>query len=98
MGAYIFLSLKLRIYCPLNYATGLTCPACGSTRAIFALLRGDFAAYMAYNPFAVPLGIVLVLFPHLRVLGKFRKAALIYCITVAALAFIFNLLRIFYRA
>ncbi|WP_211841731.1 DUF2752 domain-containing protein [Rudaeicoccus suwonensis] len=30
-------------------ATGLYCPACGATRSVYALLRGDFTAALVYN-------------------------------------------------
>lgn len=36
--------------CPFRLATGLPCPACGSTRAVAAILRGDFAEALRLNP------------------------------------------------
>ena len=36
--------------CPLHAVTGLPCPTCGSTRAASALVRGDLAAALTWNP------------------------------------------------
>lgn len=37
--------------CVVVMVTGFPCPACGMTRAAFALLRGDFARAFQLNPF-----------------------------------------------
>jgi hypothetical protein len=37
--------------CPLRTATGLDCPTCGGLRAAHLLLRGEFRAAFALNPF-----------------------------------------------
>jgi Protein of unknown function (DUF2752) len=39
--------------CPLRSLTGVACPACGGTRALLALVRGDLAGAMAWNPFVI---------------------------------------------
>jgi hypothetical protein len=38
--------------CVFHAATGLPCPACGTTRAALALLAGDPLAALAFNPLA----------------------------------------------
>lgn len=35
--------------CPFRLLTGLWCPACGSTRGLHALLRGDVVAAAGFN-------------------------------------------------
>jgi hypothetical protein len=43
--------------CLFRTATGLHCPGCGSTRCLHALVHGDLAQAVAYNPlllFALP--------------------------------------------
>ena len=44
--------------CPFFEATGLLCPGCGGTRALAALLRGDFAGAWRLN------GLVVALLPY----------------------------------
>lgn len=38
------------IPCPVYQLSGLSCPGCGMSRALAALLRLDFAAAFGYNP------------------------------------------------
>ena len=47
----------LGITCPIKHLTGISCPGCGMSRAVWALLRLDFAAAAYYHPlcFALPL-------------------------------------------
>lgn len=39
--------------CPFRLLTGLDCPACGTQRALHALLHGAWAEALACNPFLV---------------------------------------------
>lgn len=39
--------------CSFYMATGLECPACGSQRAIHAILNGNFHKGLCYNPFII---------------------------------------------
>jgi hypothetical protein len=41
--------------CPFFETTGLLCPGCGGTRAVAALLRGDFVRAWKLNPLIVSL-------------------------------------------
>lgn len=44
--------------CVLHEVTGFYCPGCGGTRAIFALVRGDFLRSLFLHPF-VPYAIII---------------------------------------
>lgn len=64
--------------CPFRLLTGLDCPACGTQRALHAVLHGAWAEAMACNPFLVislPY-LALVVFTTLRRPGG--KSALRY--------------------
>jgi hypothetical protein len=52
--------------CPIKYVTGISCPGCGMSRAMGALLRLDFSAAAYYHPlsFAMPPVAVGMLFTH----------------------------------
>lgn len=41
--------------CPMFLWTGLQCPGCGTTRALHALVHGDLAAAVRFNPFTMAL-------------------------------------------
>ncbi|MCR4720549.1 MAG: DUF2752 domain-containing protein [Lachnospiraceae bacterium] len=38
------------IGCPIKYVTGVSCPGCGMTRAMWSLLHFDFAQAFYYHP------------------------------------------------
>jgi hypothetical protein len=44
--------------CYLYVATGLYCPGCGITRSLHALLHGDLAAAISWNPLVVVLPLI----------------------------------------
>ncbi len=39
--------------CPIHLSTGLDCPGCGATRALYSLLHGDLPAALHYNALAI---------------------------------------------
>lgn len=62
--------------CPLWAATGLYCPGCGGTRAVYELAHGDVVGALAMNPLftlSVPLLAVLWVRWVLRGQGKVLK-------------------------
>ena len=44
--------------CTLNTWTGLYCPGCGATRAVFALLRGEILRSLYLHPFVLYVAVV----------------------------------------
>ena len=58
----------LGITCPIKYATGISCPGCGMSRATWALLRLDLPAAIHYHPlcFALPPVAVGLIYTRLR--------------------------------
>ncbi len=64
-------------YCPLYAATGLYCPGCGGTRAVYDLAHGDVASAMSMNPvftLAVPVLAILWVRWFMFTRGKATKA------------------------
>jgi hypothetical protein len=51
--------------CPFRLLTGLTCPGCGSTRAMHQILHGQFVTAFTLNPLLL-LAIPFLLFAFLR--------------------------------
>lgn len=47
--------------CLMHRTTGLWCPLCGGTRATAALVHGDLATALGYNPFALAVEAVAVM-------------------------------------
>ena len=47
---FIVLKFRVRIPCPINFATGLLCPACGITRMFASLAKLDFLGAFNHNP------------------------------------------------
>ena len=74
--------------CPSHALTGLYCPGCGSTRALHALLHGDFQHAATMNvaiPVMLPVIILLIVKPQLRYNRWISLAVLIGFVTYAIL-------------
>ena len=76
--------------CAFYQLTGLECPACGSQRALHAILHGDFLVGLKTNPFiiiSIPYGFFLILVlifktpftAKLRAKLLNRKVIYLYC-------------------
>lgn len=71
--AAIIIYLILPIKCPIKYFLHFDCPTCGMSRAMFSLLKGDFASYMRFNPMALPFLLILLFGLHGRLFPINRK-------------------------
>ena len=92
----IVLYIILPIGCPINYFLHIDCPACGSTRAIISLLRGDIRAYFTYNPVALPLLAVVLFALHKGLFNLSRRTEMIILIPSAVCVFIVYIYRIIF--
>jgi phosphatidylserine synthase len=56
VAALLLLAYAFQItICPLKRFTGVPCPTCGSTRAVFRALHGDFSGAWAMQPLVMTL-------------------------------------------
>ena len=55
-GMYRFYPALMRYFppCPFHFATGLYCPGCGATRAVYHLLHGDLILVFRNNLLFLP--------------------------------------------
>lgn len=85
--------------CILRTFTGLLCPSCGMTHAVFALCGGDLIAAWRYNaliPCAVILGLVWYIELLLGCFGWAKKIiprSRIFWIAVLGMVLLFSILR-----
>lgn len=92
----IVLYIILPIGCPIKYFLHFDCPACGSTRAIISLLRGDIRAYFTYNPVALPLLAVVLFALHKGLFNLNRRTEMLILIPSAVYVFIAYIFRIIF--
>ena len=63
--ALIYLVFHLvGIGCPIKFVSGISCPGCGMTRALAAVLRGDAASAFSFHPLWGTLPLLLLLLPQ----------------------------------
>ncbi|MBC7782517.1 MAG: DUF2752 domain-containing protein [Burkholderiales bacterium] len=67
--------------CLFHYFTGLQCPGCGGTRAAYALLHGRLGLAIWYNPLAVLVAPIALLWGVDRVRRVWRGDVVSNCFT-----------------
>jgi Protein of unknown function (DUF2752) len=86
-GFALFPSLPAIPVCPYAFLSGHACPTCGTTRSLWNILHGNFAAAFAFNPIGFIVAFVLIrrlavlLLANNRILrildGRYINAALL---------------------
>ena len=63
------------IGCPIRFATGISCPGCGMSRACMSVLKLDFAKAFYYHPlfWLMPVVVVMYLFRE-KIPGVIQKS------------------------
>ena len=92
---FAFLKNYLYTMCPVVLLTGFPCPGCGMTRAMFKVLRLDFAGAWQMHPFIYPIGILFLMFCISRYFmnGKYMKYVKGFMILIAVLMVVFYVYR-----
>lgn len=74
---FLLLRRLFGITCLFKFVTGISCPTCGMSGAVLALLEGDFSGSLASNAFALPVGALIFsfIFPELWKQKPFLCAA-----------------------
>ena len=85
--------------CPMVILTGFPCPACGMTRAVMSILKGNFAAAWYLHPFSYVFLLFLVVFAVRRyIMKKEVKSLTKYAIAIMIaliLFYVYRMLRYF---
>jgi hypothetical protein len=92
-----FIQPKMIVPCVFYMFTGFYCPGCGGTRAVMALLKGNFLLSLWYHPLVIYAVVIYVLYmashtlaffsPSIRGL-KYRNAYLYIALGIVAVNFI----------
>ena len=87
----LFLSVT-HIGCPIKWVTGISCPGCGMTRALWSAVRFRFGEAFRFHPlfWMVPLLFPLYLFRE-RIPGKVRSGVLWVIILAFLLTYLIRL-------
>jgi len=77
---WLFLSIVFHLteenqtsICLFKKATGYACPACGTTRSVFAILRGEFMHAIMLNPLGLLVVLCLVSVPVWLLVDWYQK-------------------------
>lgn len=84
-AAYFFVGKNFMYsLCPTVVITGFPCPGCGMTRAVFAVLRGNFVRAWQLHPFVYVLMLYAIAFAFRRyIMQKEVKSMIKYLIVIA---------------
>lgn len=92
IAVYAALAYILHLPCPIYYITGISCPGCGMTRALFAALRLDFAAAFHYHPLWIGLPFAIFTLIILRDRNRLAFRFTLYvCIALLLLTYILRI-------
>ncbi|MDE5596264.1 MAG: DUF2752 domain-containing protein [Lachnospiraceae bacterium] len=80
IAAYtVLVNLVFHAFCPMVIFTGLPCPACGMTRALFYLVTGNISASVQMNPLGLWIVCLFLYFAWNRyIIGRDAKGMKIF--------------------
>ena len=85
LGLICLLRFAFSLPCPVHYITGISCPGCGMTRALWHLAQLDVATALRYHPLCVALPPFVLLWILTRVKGYKRGEIILLSVAVTLL-------------
>ena len=94
LALYCILAYFFKIPCPISFFTGISCPGCGMTRALFSLLQLDFGAALYYHPLIYLCIIMIPVFAivHIKKKHSAKKILLIACAVIFIAVYLYRFL------
>ena len=83
---YLFF-FAVGITCPIKFVTGISCPGCGMSRALFHAVTGKFQDAFHYHPMWITLPVVGILLPVFKLKRKnkhFSVTLAVFCVLMIA--------------
>lgn len=75
---YFAVNLIFHAFCPMVILTGIPCPGCGLTRAVFYLAIGRIGQSVQMNPMGIPIVVLLLYFFWNRyIIGRHAKGIML---------------------
>ena len=92
LGLAVLVLYGTGIGCPIRYATGFSCPGCGMSRALYALLHLDFVGALRFHPLVyvlIPAALYFALGKYPLLGTKRRQDTLLYALLSLFIALYF---------
>ena len=93
----VLLSIFEVYHCPIKTVIGLSCPACGITRAIISAVNFDFLSAFKHHLFwpIIPLSFLIYLFNKFKIIIINKKTLMINIYIICSLNTIYYFYRLF---
>lgn len=80
----ILVNLLFHNFCPMVIVTGLPCPGCGMTRALFFLVTGRLQQSIQINPMGIPVACIFLYFCINRYIAGKKAKGIMPVIVITA--------------
>ncbi len=95
LAAVLLAQMVLGIGCPIHFITGINCPGCGMSRALFRVLQLDFAGAFLFHPlwWLLPVWALFWFFRESTRISRRTYDGFLWCFAILFLAvYLFRLL------
>lgn len=92
----VLVNVIFHAFCPMVIVTGLPCPGCGMTRALFYLATGRLHQSIQMNPMGIPIACIILYFCWNRyIIGKKAKGMMLLVVVSIVLLLIVYVWRMY---